>query len=149
SAATFTQSNARPASSQAADTQPTPARQAKPVVYTTPPKTAVAKLNSGEPNAHEIRGKVTFTLKAANNDDTVDGILVLTIPNEARKKIAQASGKPLNSIPAYVMKKDVVAGFQNGTACPIVSIEIGATELDVVGAKLSFNHIVADVIETH
>ena len=87
-------------------------------------------------------------LTAANNDDTLTGTLIFTISNEGRKKIAQASGKWLNSIPASVTQKGVVAGFRRGAACPVVNLEIGAMELDVAGVKLSFNRIVLEVIET-
>jgi hypothetical protein len=124
------------------------ARQSTQTVYTTPPKTAVAKLKSGGSKVYEIRGKVTFTLTSANTDDTLTGILVYTLPDEARRKIAEISGKPLNSIPASAQQKDVVGSFQDGAACPVVSVEIGATEMDVAGVKLSFNRIVTDVIET-
>jgi hypothetical protein len=123
-------------------------RQASQLIYTTLPKTSVANLKSGESSVQEIRGKITFTLTAANYDDTVTGTLVYTIPNEARQKIAQVSEKPLNSIPASVSQKGVVASFQRGAACPVINLEIGATELDVAGVKLSFKRVVVDIIET-
>jgi hypothetical protein len=123
-------------------------QSAKPVVYTTPPKLAIGKLKSGESNLYEVRGKATFTITAANNDDTVAGTLIYAIPDDARQKIAQASGRPLNSIPASMMKKDVVAGLQAGTACPVVHLEIGPLVLDVAGTRLQFKRIVLDIIET-
>ncbi len=147
-AAAFAQTTARPLDPQAADTQTATTRQTPQVVYTTPPKTSAARLQLGESEAYEVRAIVTFTLTAANYDDTVAGTLVFTIPEDARKKIAEVSGSPLTSIPASVARKDVVAGFQKGTSCPIVSIEIGAMELDVAGAKLSFDRVVVAVIET-
>jgi hypothetical protein len=104
-------------------------------------------LKIGESEACEVRGKVTFTLTAVNYDDTMVGTLVFAIPEDARKKIAEVSGESLTSIPASVARKDVVAGFRKGTSCPIVSIEIGATELDLAGVKLSFDHIVVNVVE--
>jgi hypothetical protein len=140
-AAAFAQSSDPKA--QTADT-----RQAPRVVYTTPPKMSVAKFKLGESEAREVRGNVTFTLTAANYNDTVVGTLVFTIPEEARKKMAEASGEPLTSIPASVAQKDVAAGFRKGTSCPVVSLEIGATEFDVAGAKLSFDRVVVNVIET-
>ncbi len=91
---------------------------------------------------------VTFTLAEANYDDTVAGTLVFTIPEEARKKIADGAGAPPASIPASVTRKDVIAGFQKGTSCPMVNIEIGAMELEVAGAKLSFDRVVVSVVET-
>jgi len=147
-AVAFAQSTAQSSDSKVADTQAADTRQAPQVVYTTPPKTSVAKFKLGESEAREIRGKVTFTLTAANYDDTVVGTLVFTIPEEARKKMAEASGEPLTSIPAIVAQKDVAAGFRKGTSCPMVSLEIGATEMDVAGAKLSFDRVVVNVIET-
>ncbi len=147
-AVAFAQSTAQSSDPKGADTQAADTRQAPQVVYTTPPKTSVGKFKLGESEAREVRGKVTFTLTAANYDDTVVGTLVFTIPEEARKKIAEASGEPLTSIPAIVAQKDVAAGFRKGTSCPMVSLEIGATEMDVAGAKLSFDRVVVNVIET-
>ena len=149
-AATFGQSIARSSAlqGQGAGAQTADKRQAPQVVYTTPPKTSVAKLKTGGSEAYEVRAIVTFTLTAANYDDTVVGTLVFKIPEEARKKIAEVSGEPLSSVPASVMRKDVVAGFQKGTSCPAVSIDFGAMELDVAGAKLGFERVVVAVIET-
>jgi len=124
------------------------AQSAKPLIYTTALKLAIAKLKSGESNVYDVRGKAAFTVMAANNNDTVTGTLVYTIPDNARQKIAQLSAKPLASIPASVTKKNVIASFQSGTACPVVNLEIGAAELDVAGVKLQFNRITLDVIET-
>ncbi len=123
-------------------------RAGAPLVYTTPPKTSVGKLILGESNVQEIRGKVSFMPTVANNDDTLAGTLIFTINDEARKKIGRLSDKPLKSIPASIMKKGVVANFPRGASCPVINLEIGATELDVAGLKLSFNRIVVDVIET-
>jgi hypothetical protein len=124
------------------------AQSAKPAPYTTAPKLAIAKLKSDESKVYDVRGKAAFTVTAANENDTVAGTLVYTIPDDARQKIAQLSAKPLALIPASATKKDVIAGFQSGTACPVVNLEIGATELDVAGVKLRFNRITLDVIET-
>jgi hypothetical protein len=128
--------------------QTAPFRQAHPVVYSTPAKMIIAKLKLDETKSYEIHGKVTFTLTSANNDDTMVGILVYLLPDDARKKIAQVSGKPLDSIPTSLVKKDVTAAFQSGAACPAIGIEIGATEMDVAGVKISFSRILVDVIET-
>ncbi len=120
----------------------------KAVVYTTLPKLAIAKLRVGDAVRHEVRGRATFTLTAANDNDTVAGTLVYAIPAESRQALAQATGKALNSIPASVTQKNVVASFQKGTACPVVQLETRALELEVAGAKLQFNRIVLEVTET-
>jgi hypothetical protein len=137
-----------PSFAQSSGAQEAEARQAPQVVYTTPYKAIVADLKLGESEVHEVRIKVTFTITAANYDDTMVGTLVFGIPEDVRKKIAEVSYEPLSSIPASIERKDVVAGFRKGTSCPIVSIETGATELDVAGSKLSFKRIVVDMMET-
>jgi hypothetical protein len=147
-AAAFAQSAPKSSGPEEADKQAADARQTPQVVYTTPPKTSVARFKLGDSEACEVRGNVTFTLTAANYDDTVVGTLVFTIPEGARKKIAEASGEPLTAIPARVARKDVAAGFRKGTSCPEVSLEIGATELEVAGAKLNFDRVVVNVVET-
>jgi hypothetical protein len=147
-AAAFAQSAPRSSEPQAPAAQTAEARQAPLAVYTTRPKIFAAKLKLSESEIREVRVKVTFTLSAANYDDTIVGTLVFTIPEEERKKIAEATCQLLFSVPSSVTRKDVVAGFRKGTSCPTVSLEIGETELDVAEAKLSFKRIVVDVIET-
>jgi hypothetical protein len=141
-AAAYAQSGAPPNTNLAA------ARTTKPVGYTTAPKLALARLKSGESNLYEVRGRATLTVTAANNNDTVTGTLIYALPDEARQKIAQLTGQPLNAILSGLTRQDVVAAFQPDTACPVVRLKIGALELDVAGAKLQFNRIVLDVVET-
>ncbi|MCG3163064.1 MAG: hypothetical protein JMDDDDMK_04442 [Acidobacteria bacterium] len=117
----------------------------KPVVYTTGAKLTVAKLKTSETETYDVRGKITFTVTAANSDDTIAGTINYTIPDDARQKIAAVTGKPLNSVPSSITRKDVVAGFQKATAPPIINLEISPMDVDIVGAKVHFNRIVLDV----
>lgn len=127
------------ANAQAAQVTP------KPVAFTTAPKLVIAKLKNGEPDAYDVRGKVAFTITAANSDDTVAGTLTYSIPDADRQKIAALSGKPLTAVPASVTRKDVVAGFQKATTPPVLHLEIGTMDIDVAGLKMHFNRIVLDV----
>ncbi len=148
----FAQSQGQTSDAQQSNGKKANASQTPQKVYTTLPKTSVAKLKSlsrtGGKASPDIRGKVTYTLTAANTDDTVTGTIIFTIPNEARQKISKASGKPLNSIPTTVSQKGVVASFRRGAACPVVNLEIGAIEIAVAGTSLSFDRIVVDVVES-
>ncbi len=117
----------------------------KAVAYTTAPKVLIAKLKSGEQDAYDVRGKVSFTVTAANSDDTVAGTVSYTIPDDARQKIATMSGKALTSVPASITRKDVIAAFQKATQPPILHLEINTMEADVAGVKLHFNRIVLDI----
>jgi hypothetical protein len=122
-----------------------PGATPKPVAFTTAPKLTIAKLKSGDQDVYEVRGKVTFTVTAANSDDTLAGTFNYTIPDDARQKIASLSGKPLGSVPANVTRKDVLAYFQEGTLAPVIHLEIKPMDFDVVGVKMAFNRIVVDV----
>src|SRR5262245_53184209 len=140
----------KPAQKAAQKTQkaaPVPAAPVtpKPVAFTTAPKVTVAKLKTGETESYDVRGKITYTITAANSDDTLAGTVVYTIPDDARQKIASMTGKPLNSVPPSFTRKDTVAGFQKMTAPPIIHLEISPMEVDVVGAKINFNRIQLDV----
>jgi len=119
----------------------------KPVVFATAPKLTVAKLKTGggENDTYDVRGKITFTITAANSDDTVAGTINYTIPDDARQKIAAITGKPLNSVPSSITQKDTLAEFQRLTAPPIIHLEIKPLDVDVVGAKMHFNRITLDV----
>ncbi|MEO6724019.1 MAG: hypothetical protein ABIU20_03950 [Blastocatellia bacterium] len=117
----------------------------KAIAYTTAPKVVIAKLKSGEQDAYDVRGKVSFTVTAANSDDTVAGTLAYTIPDDARQKIAAMSGKGLTAVPASITRKDVVAAFQKATSAPILHLEVNAMDVDVVGVKMHFNRIALDI----
>lgn len=126
---------------------PARAQATKPLIYTTAPKSVVAKLASGNDETN-IRSTATLTIKAANYDDTVAGTLVFTFADEARQKLAHSSGQPLRDIPASVVQKDVTATFQSGTACPVLHLEVGMSEIEVAGVKLRFNRLMLDINET-
>jgi hypothetical protein len=119
----------------------------KPETISTPAKLVVTKLKVSEGEAYEVRGKAVFTLVAANSDDSVAGTLTYTIPDDARQKVAQITGKPLSSIPASVTAKDVVAEFQKATACPTVHLEFKPMDVDIAGVKNHFNRFVLDIDE--
>jgi hypothetical protein len=117
----------------------------RPVVFTTAPKVTVGKLKTSETETYDVRGKITFTITAANSDDTVAGTVNYTIPDDARQKIAAITSKPLNSVPSSFTRNDTVAGFQKMTAPPIIHLEISPIDVDVAGATLKFNRITLDV----
>lgn len=112
--------------------------QNKPLVYTIGPKLSIGTLNTGQPDEFQVRGKASFTLTAANSDDTLVGTLSYTLPEDARVKIAQISGKPVAQVPATTTVKDVIAEFQKMTACPVVHIEIKPMDMTIAGVKLRF-----------
>src|SRR5678810_562209 len=94
------------------------AQNRKRVVFLSQQKIAIGTLSDGS----DVRGKATFTVTAANSDDTLAGTFTYVIPDEARQKIAQLTGKQLTAVPSTFTVKDVVASFQKQTACPVVHI---------------------------
>lgn len=114
----------------------------KGVVFSSLQKVAIGSLADG----YEVRGKATYTVTAANSDDSLAGTLTYLIPDDARQKIAAATGKQVASVNATVTMRDVVASFQKTTACPVVHIEVGPLEMDASGAKIKFQRkVVLDI----
>jgi hypothetical protein len=112
---------------------------------TTAPKLVISKVKLGEGAAYEVRGKATFTLTAANTDDSIAGVITYTLPDDARAKIAQLAGKPVEQIPASIQHKDVVATFQKATSCPVVHLEFTPLDVNIAGVTTHFNRFVLDV----
>jgi len=117
----------------------------KAIKFSTKSKLVISKLKSGDKGVYDVRGKIVFTVTAANSDDSVAGDIEYSIPDDARQKIATQTGKQLNSIPSTISKSDVVAYFQKGTAAPIIHLEISPMDVQVAGATLAFNRVVLDV----
>ena len=117
----------------------------KPVVYTTAPKTVIAQLKNGGPDASDIAGNITYTLTSANSDDTVTGTVNYTIPDEARQKIAAHSGQALSAVPVVVTRQKVIASFERATAPPVLHLVIGPIEMEVTGVKVYFHRMTVDI----
>ena len=124
------------------------AQKKKGETITTEPKLVVTKLKVGEGETFEVRGKATFTLSAANSDDSLAGTVTYTLPEDARNKIAQIKGIPVAKVPQAITQKDVVANFQKLTECPVVHLDFSAMDLVVEGANLHFNRFALDVKES-
>lgn len=124
---------------------PEPPSTPRPVVFTTAPKLTVAKLQTGGAETYDVRGKLSFTVTAANTDDTVAGAINYTIPDDARRRIAALTGKPPGSVPSSITHKGAIATFQKMTAAPIIHLEIRPMDVDVAGVKMRFNRVVLDI----
>ncbi len=125
--------------------------QTKPLVFTTTPMRVNARLQLSDGSGLAVRGRASLTLTAANEDDTLTGILLYALPDDARKKIAQTASKTLNDIPGSITIKGVSANFRHGTACPLVRLEISVKEAEINGAggaKLHFDRMALDIQET-
>jgi predicted RecA/RadA family phage recombinase len=112
---------------------------------TTTPKLVVAKLKVSDGETFDVRGKASFTLTAANADDSLAGTIVYTLPEDARAKIAALTGKPLAQVPQSVTQTDVVAQYQKLTECPVIHLDFSAMDVVVLGAKIHFNRYVLDI----
>ena len=125
--------------------------QTKPVVFTTTPKLVSAKLQLSDGSSFAIRGRASLTVTSANENDTLTGTLVYTLPDDVRQKIARATGKTLKDIPSGTTLKDISTNFRRGTACPLVRLEVSVKEAGINGAggaKLQFDRVVLDIHET-
>jgi hypothetical protein len=127
----------------------TPAQSAKPVVFTTVSKIMTARLSAGERSEADLPGRAAFTLTSANDDDTITGILVYTFSDEGRAKFAELTGQELNSVPPYIFKKDVVATFRKGTACPIAHLIVPPTEIVLEEAAIRLERVFLEINEAH
>jgi hypothetical protein len=121
-------------------------QHSEPVVFTTQPGPAIAKLISAEKET--LEGRASFTVTKANDDDTITGIFVFTISDDARQKLAELSDYDLEEIPAKFSREDVTARFQKGTSCPTLHLEIPSVEMEAAGTTMRFERIVLDIAET-
>jgi hypothetical protein len=121
-------------------------RNSDPVVFTTQPKLANARLVSDEKII--LEGRASLTVTKANDDDTVTGVLVYTIGEDARRKLADLTGYFLEEIPAKYSRENVTAKFIKGNTCPTLHLEIAPVELEAAGTTMKIDHVVLDIVET-
>jgi hypothetical protein len=128
--------------------------QAKPVVFATTPRPISAELQLSDGSSVAVRGRASLTVTAANEDDTLTGTLVYTLPDDARQKIARTANKNLKDVPSNITLKDVSAKFRHGTACPSMTLEVSVKETGIQvtggaieGTKLRFDRVVLNIHE--
>jgi hypothetical protein len=107
-----------------------------------------SKLLLAKFNATEIKGTAIYTLAIVNNDGTLTGNLVYTLPEAERQKLAQALRKPLTEIPANLTANNLLAKFAHHTHCPDIRLEFAALEWELLGTKLHLNRFVLSFAET-
>lgn len=117
----------------------------KPTAYTTAPKVFIAKLKKGEQNLYDITGNISFTITAANSDDTVVGTVNYAISDDSRQKIAALIEKPLASVPDNITRRDVIANFVKDTAPPVIRLLISTIEMEIAGGMLQFSGAMLDI----
>jgi hypothetical protein len=125
------------------------AQETKPVVFTVYSKIMTAKIRCGETDQVTVQGRTAFTLTAANEDDTLTGVLVYSVSETERERIAQLTGAEPKEVPTNFIKKDVTANFRKGTACPIAHLVIPSAEIEIEGAMIHLDRVMMEINETH
>lgn len=120
----------------------------RPQTISTAAKLFKATIKSDGRTARSVQGAVAFVITEARPDNTVAGTLVYNLPDEARRTIAESTGKPLADIPASVAQPNLVIAFEKNAACPELGLDFPAMELPVAGATLQFNRFKLHLIET-
>lgn len=125
----------------------------KPPTISTESKLVIGKLKVSDDETFEVRGQATFTITAANSDDTIGGTLVYTVPEEARQKIAESLGKPRPGkqptiIPLSDSIKDTIASFEKNTACPEIHLEFVPMDIDILGVKVHLDRFILNLNPT-
>jgi len=114
-----------------------PAQPKPPVVYTTPAKRAEAAFRletaDSSPGEMKIDGRVSYTLTAASDDDSLRGTFTILLSGPGRQTLADASNLKLAEIPESYSRPDTIAKFANGTSCP--SIELNFPEFQIKAGK--------------
>ena len=106
-------------------------------------KLVLAKLNSAD-----IKGTAVFTLASANDDGTLLGNLVYSLPETERQKIAQSLNKSLAEIPPSLTANNLTVSFQKNTHCPDIRLEFAELDLELSGTRLHLNRFVLGFTET-
>lgn len=113
----------------------------------TAPKIIIGKIKISETQNFEVKAPAVYTLTGVNDDNTLTGNFVLTLPEEARQKIARANSKQAAEIPATATVKDVGSKLENKTHCPEIRLEFAALEIEFSGTKIHVDRFVLILTE--
>jgi len=126
-----------------------PQQNSDPVIFSTQPKPAFARLDSDKIGKKiTLEGRASLTVTQANDDDTITGVFVYTVDDDSRQKLADFSGTDLDEIPAKYSKENVTARFQKGTTCPSIHLDLPPVELEAAGMTMKLDRVVLDIPES-
>jgi hypothetical protein len=119
-----------------------------PVVCSTAPKIVPVVIRAGKADEIIVSANVSYTITAANSDDTLTGTFTCVLSDAARRKIAEAAGRQLSEVPPTLALKGILAGFRKSTACPVIHLELGPVKMDAAGADLRIERCVLQINES-
>jgi len=111
-------------------------------------KSVAAKIKVGQSEIAEVSGEATYTIEAANSDDSFAGTFVYNIPEDTRQKLAKVAGKSLSDIPSKFEQKDVIAEFERNTKCPDLRLEFPKPKIKCSGIEIHFDCFVLILPDT-
>lgn len=117
---------------------------AAPVVFTTSPQPVPFKLA----NEEREEAVATLTLVEAHADDSLSGLLIVSITEGRRRSLAQKLGVDWQSLPSTLARREVRARWAKGTACPELRLAFEALEASYGGQTLRFPPFVLRIQET-
>jgi hypothetical protein len=119
-----------------------------PQTITTAARTVKGALKSAGSKTGGLEALAAFVITEVRPDDTVTGTLVLNLPEDSRRLIAEGAGKPLSDIPPSVTRKDLAVTFEKGAACPEITLAFPPLELGVGGVTLALERFDLHLVET-
>lgn len=133
------------------------AQKREPQTISTEPKEVVAELRIGDQKLANVQGEAIFTPSAGNADDTLTGTLAFNVSEAERKRIATMMKKPLDDVPSFVKKGDVMTVFVKHAECPDLRFEFfvrhqnfnpADAEIEFAGTTLRFQPFVLSFKES-
>lgn len=121
--------------------------QSKPIVFTPPARKISLKLDSRLDSRLDskstapirVQALASLTLIEANADDTLRGLLVLTLDESERRRLSRLKGQSdldWQTLPEMLGRREVRIKWVRGTACPDLDLELPSFNLDYAGRKL-------------
>jgi hypothetical protein len=116
-------------------------QEKKPESISTEPKSVPATLKAANGETIEVVGTIIFTLVEVNSDETLAGKLVYAIADDARRRMAKATGGSISDTPASLTINNVIAGFKRDAKCPEIQIEINPMDGVVTGGRIHLDRL--------
>jgi hypothetical protein len=119
-----------------------------PQTITTAARAVKAALKPAGGRPREVEAVAAFVIAGARPDDTVTGTLVLNLPGDSRRLIAEGAGRQLSDIPPSVARRDLTVAFEKGAACPEIDLAFPPLEVSAGGVTLALERFDLHLVET-
>lgn len=92
-----------------------------------------------------VSGKALFSVSEIQSDNSVKGVLTISLSEQARKDIASLASKPVSNIPITLKVKDASFFLDKKSMCPVITLNPELHDIPFLGGTFRLEPFIISI----